>query len=410
MRRMRIAVLAITVATVALLTWMLPRFDGAHRSADAPSARFDLAALIGADARGPDQAPAAADYARVLGPRPMRFPQDHGPHSEYRSEWWYFTGNLAAADGRRFGYQWVLFRLALAPDTADGSIAPGTESSRTSAWRTNQAYMAHFALTDAATGRFHAFERFARGAAGLAGATIAPLRLWLEDWSLTEDPASGAWRLRVRADEIDLDLELRALRAPVLQGERGFSRKSAAAGNASYYYSISRLDTRGILRAGEHSQAVEGLSWLDREWGTSALAADQQGWDWFALQLDDGTDLMVYRLRRRDGSIDRFSAGMLVTPNDSRVPLAADDVSLDILDTWTSPEGVRYPAGWRLRLPERDLVLDVLPLIADQELDLSVRYWEGAVTVTGQHGGAPVGGRGYVELVGYAGAEAETRE
>lgn len=411
MPRMRIALLFVAAAAVALPVGMFLRFAGDHRAADAPSARFDLAGLIGADARGPGQTPVAGNYARVLGPQPLRFPQDHGPHPAYRSEWWYFTGNLAAADGRRFGYQWVLFRLALAPDTADdgagipSGIAHDAGAPRRSAWRTNQAYMAHFALTDAAAGRFHGFERFARGAAGLAGATIDPLHVWLEDWSLTEDPADGAWRLRARADEIELDLELRAVRAPVLQGERGFSRKSAAAGNASYYYSISRLDTRGILRAGEHSHAVEGLSWLDREWGTSALAADQQGWDWFALQLDDGTDLMVYRLRRRDGSIDPFSAGMLVTPDDSRVPLAAAEVSLDILDTWTSPAGVRYPAGWRLRLPGRDLVLDVHPLIPDQELALSVRYWEGAVTVSGRHAGAAVGGSGYVELVGYAGTE-----
>lgn len=413
MRGMGFALLIAALLAAALLAWMLPRFDGAHRSAVAPAARFDLAALIGADIRGPGQAaPAAADYARALGPRPLSFPRDHGPHPEYRSEWWYFTGNLSAADGRRFGYQWVLFRLALAPDAsaaAPGS-GPDTASPRRSAWRANQAYMAHFALTDAAAGGFHAFERFARGAAGLAGAAADPLHLWLDDWSLTEDPAGGVWRLRARADGIDIDLELRATRAPVPQGEGGFSRKSAAAGNASYYYSISRLDSRGILRAGEHSHVVEGLSWLDREWGTSALAEDQQGWDWFALQLDDGTDLMVYRLRRKDGGIDPFSAGMLVTPNDSRLPLAADDVSLDILDTWTSPEGVRYPAGWRLRLPGRDLVLDVRPLIPDQELDLSVRYWEGAVTVTGRHAGAAVGGSGYVELVGYADAEAESPE
>lgn len=390
MRRLLPATLIFLALVSALLMWILQRHGDVGRSGAMDSERFDLSALLGADARGlGDHAPASG-HAQVLGPRPMIFPRDHGPHPQYRSEWWYFTGNLAGEDGRRFGYQWVLFRLALSPDAA----------ARESAWGTRQAYMAHFALTDAETGRFHAFERFARGGAGLAGAAADPLRVWLEDWSLREDPETGGWRLRVREEGIEIDLELAAVRPPVLQGDRGFSRKSARPGNASHYYSISRLDTHGILRAGGRSHHVTGLSWLDREWGTSALADDQQGWDWFALQLDDGTDLMVYLLRRKDGGIDPFSAGMLMSAQGA-TPLAAGDVSLDILDHWTSPDGTRYPSRWRIDVPERNLTLDVRPLLPNQELALSVRYWEGAVAVTGRHGELEVGGHGYVELVGY---------
>jgi predicted secreted hydrolase len=391
MRRLLLISIIALVLVAALLSWMQQRAD--TDSAD-DSRRFDLAELLGTDARGlADHAPDQG-YAAVLAPRPMSFPRDHGPHPHYRSEWWYFTGNLADANGRRFGYQWVLFRLALSPD------APARQSD----WGTRQAYMAHFAITDPEAGHFHAFERFARGAAGLAGARGEPLDLWLEDWSLRENPETGIWRLRARERDIEIDLELTAARPPVLQGDRGYSQKSAAPGNASHYYSISRLDTHGIHRADGRQHQVRGLSWLDREWGTSALANDQLGWDWFALQLDDGTDLMVYLLRRKDGGIDPFSAGMLISA-ESSTPLTADDVSVDVLAHWTSPDGVRYPARWRIDVPEHQLTLDVRPLLAGQELELSVRYWEGAVQISGRHGEAPVGGHGYVELVGYAGAD-----
>jgi predicted secreted hydrolase len=345
--------------------------------------------LLGAGGRG-----AAADgggYAQALAPRNFVFPRDHGAHPDFRSEWWYFTGNLATPDGRRFGYQWVLFRNALAPRPA----------ARSSAWAANQAYMSHLAVTDVADRRFYFFERFARGAAGLAGTQPEPLRLWLEDWTLEDQTGNGDWTLRASAENIQLALEMKAIKPVVLQGDRGLSRKSAAPGNASYYYSISRLATRGILRLAGKTHVVSGSSWLDREWSTSALAEDQQGWDWFALQLDDDTDIMFYLLRRRDGTVDPFSRGVVIDRAGRTTALSQEDIVLTVLDHWRSPRGTRYPARWRLSVASRDLVLDIRPVIPDQELDASVRYWEGAVDAIGSLGARPITGRGYVELVGY---------
>ncbi|NIR32150.1 MAG: carotenoid 1,2-hydratase [Gammaproteobacteria bacterium] len=333
-------------------------------------------------------------FARVLEARELVFPRDHGPHPDYRSEWWYFTGNLQTDAGRRFGYELTFFRFALRPG----------EAARESRWATRQVYMAHLALTDVEDKRFRFYERVVRGAAGLAGARASPFRVWAEDW-FVEAPETAAfpWRLRAAVENIDLDLQLTGTKPAVLQGDQGLSRKSAAPGNASYYYSIPRLRTRGSITVGGKRFSVRGQSWMDREWGTSALARDQAGWDWFALQLDDGTDLMFYRLRRKDGAIDSFSAGSLVGPQGRKQPLAHEDVDIEVLDTWASPRGgATYPSRWRLRVPTAGLALSIQPLLSDQELDASVRYWEGAVRVSGRHGEKPVRGYGYVELTGYA--------
>ena len=332
-------------------------------------------------------------FARATAPREFRFPADHGPHPEFRHEWWYFTGNLRAPEGRRFGYQLTFFRFALSPAPPD----------RRSRWATTQAYMAHFAVTDAQGNRFHHFERTGRGALGLAGATARPFRVWLDDWS-AEGGESSTLPVRLRAAEggASVDLVLDTARPIVAQGDRGLSRKSAAPGNASHYYSMTRLATRGTVRVDGVSFPVEGNSWLDREWGTSSLEKGQEGWDWFALQLSDGRDLMFYRLRRGDGGSDPFSAGTLVLPDGSSRPLSFDEVKIETLESWRSPEGgARYPSRWRLRLPSEGLELDVIPRTADQELRTTVRYWEGAVGVRGTSRGEPVGGEGYVELTGY---------
>ena len=332
-------------------------------------------------------------FARATAPREFRFPADHGPHPEFRHEWWYFTGNLRAPEGRRFGYQLTFFRFALSPAPPD----------RRSRWATTQAYMAHFAVTDVQGNRFHHFERTGRGALGLAGATARPFRVWLDDWS-AEGGESSTLPVRLRAAEggASVDLVLDTARPIVAQGDRGLSRKSAAPGNASHYYSMTRLATRGTVRVDGVSFPVEGNSWLDREWGTSSLEKGQVGWDWFALQLSDGRDLMFYRLRRGDGGSDPFSAGTLVLPDGSYRPLSFDEVKIETLESWRSPEGgARYPSRWRLRLPSEGLELDVIPRTADQELRTTVRYWEGAVGVRGASRGEPVGGEGYVELTGY---------
>ncbi len=336
---------------------------------------------------------ANAGYQRAYQPRPFVFPADHGPHPAFRNEWWYVTGNLADATGREFGYQLALFRIALAP------TAPVADS----AWRTNQVYMGHFALTDAADDRHRAFERFSRGAMGLAGAQAAPLRVWLEDWELAST-GSEPFPLRVRAhqDDIAVDLLLDTAKPLVLQGERGLSQKSAEPGNASYYYSLTRLPTRGTINLNGQIFTVSGASWLDREWSTSALGPEQSGWDWFALQLDDGRDVMFYRLRRKDGGIDPFSKGMLVEADGSARVLRWNEVDLQPLGAWTSARtGDRYPAGWRLRVPTEQMDLTVTPKIADQEMRLTVYYWEGAVAVGGHASDQAVTGQGYLEMTRY---------
>ncbi len=332
-------------------------------------------------------------FARASTPRDFLFPQDHGPHPGYRTEWWYFTGNLESPQRRRYGYQLTFFRIALSPEAPQ----------RASRWAADQIYMAHFALSDVAEKRFHHFERFSRAALGLAGATAEPLRVWLEDWSAEGSPGSPLpIELRAAAGEVAIDLRLESAKPLVLQGNRGLSQKSPEPGNASYYYSLTRLPTAGRIRVGEQSVAVSGHSWLDREWSTSALGPEQAGWDWFALQLDDGRELMFYQMRLKDGQIDPFSSGTLVAADGSSRMLKAHQVVIEVLAQWQSPHsGANYPARWRLRVPAEKLVLEIQPLLADQELQASVRYWEGAVKVLGKSAGQEIRGRGYVELTGY---------
>ena len=381
-RRRILAIVSLCVAAL-LAGWFLRRTLAPH---PAPSSLpASAAVLLGGEDPG--------GFARATAPRAFRFPDDHGPHPEFRHEWWYFTGNLRGPGGRRFGYQLTFFRFALSPD-------PPARASR---WAANQAYMAHFAVTDVQGNRFRHFERTGRGALGLAGATARPLRVGLDDWS-AEGSKASTLPIRLRATEVEasVDLVLDTTRPIVLQGDRGLSRKSAAPGNASYYYSMTRLATRGSVRIDGVSFPVEGNSWLDREWGTSSLEKGQAGWDWFALQLSDGRDLMFYRLRRGDGVTDPFSAGTLVLPDGSVRPLSADDVRIETLGAWRSPEsGARYPSRWRMLLPSEGLELEVVPRIADQELRTSVRYYEGAVGVRGTSRGEAVEGDGYVELTGY---------
>lgn len=332
-------------------------------------------------------------FARALKPRKFSFPRDHGPHNQYRSEWWYFTGNLSDTQGRKFGYELTFFRFAL---------SPGMPVSK-SAWRTHQMYMAHLTLTDVEAKRFYTDERFSRAGNGLAGASDQRYQVWLYDWSASaREGPDFPLRLSAKSDEFAIDLLLKTQKGPVFQGEDGLSRKSDEPGNASYYYSYTRLATEGSLRIGGTMFSVSGDSWMDREWSTSSLSNEQIGWDWFALQLSDHSELMFYQLRRKDGKIDSNSSGSVVLGDTIKVPLKARDVTISVLDTWTSPHSkIRYPSSWRLSIPGQQLELAIAPLINDQELNVSFRYWEGAVSAKGTKNGRPISGRGYVELTGY---------
>jgi predicted secreted hydrolase len=265
--------------------------------------------------------------------------------------------------------------------------------------------MAHLAVTDAAKQRFVARERIARDALDLAGSEPAPARVWVKGWSAARADDSGheRWRLSARDENIGLQLSLATDRAPVLNGEAGFDRKGPEPGNASYYYSLPRLATTGVLELDGREIAVQGSAWMDREWSTSALGDDVVGWDWFGLRLSDGGSLMFYRLRRHDGTADAFSGGTLVDGTGHGRRLGRDHVELTPIDYWRSSlGGTRYPIAWRLKVPSAELALEVRPYVLDQELNLSVRYWEGAVRGTGTGpGGSNVTAEGYLELAGY---------
>jgi predicted secreted hydrolase len=328
-------------------------------------------------------------YARAREPRPFRFPDDHGVHPDYRNEWWYLTGQLQATDGREFGFQVTFFRTAVAPHGVDSR----------SAWRTRQVWMAHAALTDLAGRQHTGFERFARQAVGLAGASARPFRVWLEDWQLSADQTGKRWQLKLPTRAYTLNLDLSPLVPVVLQGEQGLSRKSGEAGNASYYYSIPRLAATGYLVRQGEALSVSGLAWLDREWSTSALGPDQVGWDWFSLQLRDGRNVMYYQLRDRNGRSDPYSSGSI---SDRRGPIARLDparVELTPLRYWQDGQH-RYPVEWRMRIPGEPHAWRVRTLLDDQLMRLSVRYWEGAVKVVEEDTEAPIG-RGFLEMTGY---------
>lgn len=335
----------------------------------------------------------SAGFERALEPRTFSFPKDHNAHPSFRNEWWYVTGQMTAADGERFGYQVTFFRIALQPG----------EPKRDSAWATHQVWMAHAALTEIDAEEHHHQARLSRGAVGLAGQTPRPFRIWLEDWQLVgSDGGEFPWRVQVATEDFSLDLSLTPEREPLLQGDGGLSQKSAAPGNASYYYSITRLNTSGTLTRATDTLPVSGRSWLDREWSTSALGDNQVGWDWFSLQLDSGADLMLYRLRTRDGDTDTHSAGTLLTARGQRRPLSAEEFELTPTRWWSSATGARYPVAWRLQVEQSDLDLRVEALLDDQEMATGIQYWEGAVGVWAADTQERLG-QGYLEMTGYEG-------
>lgn len=331
-------------------------------------------------------------YARATEPLDWQFPRNFGAHPDYQTEWWYYTGNLWGANGERYGFQFTIFRRAIQPSQPDSD----------SEWRSNQIYMAHFTLSDIGNQRFYHDERYSRGSADLAGATGEPYRVWLEDWQVVAlDDEARQTRITARNDEIGIDLTLEQVKPPALQGQGGLSAKSGEAGNASHYYSLSRLITNGTVTIAGESVAVEGLSWKDHEFSTSALGSGAQGWDWFGLILDDNYELMVGKIRMEDGGREPAFGGLLIRPDGSTRYLAAGEFTITSTATWTSPHtGATYPAGWTIAFSAADMpfqTLTVTPLQADQELHgANVEYWEGAVAVSGDTQGV-----GYAELTGY---------
>ncbi len=337
-------------------------------------------------------APGQEGFALAAAPHAFEFPRDDGPHPDFRQEWWYLTGNLTSSQGERFGFELTIFRIALAPPEA----RPAADPSR---WRTRQVYVGHFAITDVARHTFRFAQRYERDALGLSGAVADPFRVWLDDWQIGGSPR---WTVHAQQKDYELQLEVESLAAPILNGDHGLSVKASDPGAASYYYSIPRVNVRGRLVRHKVPVEVTGVAWLDREWGSGSLGANEAGWDWFAVQLDDGSALMYYSLRDKDGHRDSHSAGTWVDPTGRTRALSDKDVEITVGDHWDSPRGGRYPSRWHVSVPSLALEADVRPVLANQELGTSPRYWEGAVDVTGGRSGAKVKGRGYVELVGYA--------
>jgi predicted secreted hydrolase len=344
-------------------------------------------ALSGGDTTG---------FARAMTVREFSFPRDYGAHPEFQTEWWYYTGNVAAADGHRFGFEFTIFRRTLTPNMPE----------RDSEWATNQMYFADLAISDIGGNQFYAKQRFSRGALGLSGAIVEPrVKVWIEDWQMSAQNDQGTiLRLQAAEDQIALDLTVEEGKAPVLEGDRGLSQKSPEPGNASYYYSLTRLLTTGTITINGTAYQVSGTAWKDHEFSTSVLGKDALGWDWFALQLDNNRELMLYQIRKKDGSLETTSDGTLVNADGSVIHLTNNDYKIEVLDQWTSPHtGATYPSGWKVMIQAATgpIQLEIRPLMADQELNSTTAYWEGASQITGTDNGQPIKGYGYVELTGY---------
>jgi predicted secreted hydrolase len=335
-------------------------------------------------------------------PRPGRvfsFPQDHGAHPDYKTEWWYYVGHLKAASGETFGYQLTFFRVGLRklrkPDLKARS-----------AWSLNTVYFAHLALTDLARRTFAFREKAGRGALGLSGATAGTMKVWIDDWQAKLQ--GEEFHLQAQDRDLGLDLVLKPMKSPALHGEGGYSRKSEESGAASYYYSLPRLNTRGTVTVDGRKQSVTGESWMDHEFFSRAMAPNLSGWDWFSLQIEGGFEVMLYILRQKDGSVDEASSGTLIDPQGRARHLNLADFTVKPTGSWTSPHTrTKYPAGWEIMIPGAGYRLTLTPTLPDQEIrsqaPANVTYWEGQVKIEGVKDGAPVKGFGYAELTGYAG-------
>jgi predicted secreted hydrolase len=338
-------------------------------------------------------------WKQATGQRVWSFPRDHGAHPEFRTEWWYFTGNLRDGAGNRYGYQLTFFRQGI-------RLKPANPRNP---WSLRDLYPAHFAVTDVRNGNFHFAEQVTRSGPGLSGAATDGMSVWNLGWSARMQ--GGSIILRASHEGAELSLELKPRKPLVLQGEKGLSRKGPGEGQASWYYSFTDLATRGTLKTPDAQMPVqvEGVSWFDQEFGSNVLSKDQVGWDWFSIHLSDGRDLMLFFLRKKDGTLEKESSGTLVEPDGKSRHVKLGEIQMEILGTWKSPKsGGAYPNRWRIRIPAAGIDLKLAPLVADQELNTSgstgVTYWEGAVNGPGSSSGRPVTCEGYVEMTGYSGS------
>jgi predicted secreted hydrolase len=339
------------------------------------------------------------------------FPRDHASHPDYKIEWWYYTGNLKSADGRRFGYQVTFFRIGV-----------NHTPSNPSRWAIRDLHMTHLAVSDPSGRRYRYSEKLSRGGPGLAGARTDRYYVWNDDWIATLDD-KGNHVLRATSAQAAIDLTLGEGKPPAINGVNGISQKGAQAGNASHYYSLTRMPTSGTIAIDGERFTVTGHSWMDHEFGTSFLEPEQRGWDWLSIQLSDGRELMLYQLRRADGTRgprdadfaswggrrDPRSSGTVVDPSGRSTHLANADFTLTPgRKRFTSGNGAVYPIEWTVTVPSHRINLTVTTPLDDQELSLTrstgIAYWEGMIDVAGAASGEPVTGSGYLEMTGYHGS------
>jgi predicted secreted hydrolase len=339
----------------------------------------------------------ADTWKQAVGPWKWVFPRDHGSHPGFRTEWWYFTGNLRHSLNNRFGYQLTFFR--------HGAVLKASDP--THPWAIRDIYLAHFALTDVSSNQFWYADRVSRKGPGLAGAEEDRLHVWLLNWVAKME--KNRINIEARHEGMELSLSLLPRKPLVFHGKNGLSQKGPKEGQASYYYSYSNLETEGTIKTplSPSPLPVKGTSWFDHEFGSNQLAPDQAGWDWFSLHLSDGQELMVYFLRRKDGTTEPSSSGTLVTRSGNAIHLKRSDINLEVLDYWKSPKsGGRYPSRWRMNIPSANIDVELGALVPSQELltegSTGVIYWEGAVSGRGTSAGKSITCEGYVELTGYA--------
>ncbi len=333
----------------------------------------------------------ATSFRLATPPYEFQFPRDHGSHPEYSTEWWYYTGHLSTASGKRYGFEVTFFRVGITP--------PGAPTE--SRWDLDQVMPAHFAITDVDAKEFRYYEKLNRASPFTALSEEGKLDVFNEGWRAITNP-DGSWRLVAKEGKDALDLTLRTRKAPAIHGKDGVSVKALGIGYASHYYSMTRLEAAGLV----NGERATGLAWMDHEFGSSVLRENQQGWDWYSIQLDNDSELMLYIIRRTDGTADVTSSGSLVGSDGEVIPIRRDQMRITPRSRWKSTKsGATYPMGWRVELPSFNVSLELRPLLQGQELvtagSTRVTYWEGAVDVEGSFGGTSVRGEAYVEMTGY---------
>jgi len=335
---------------------------------------------------------AAQEYNLALPGYKYEFPRDYYNHEGYRTEWWYYTGNLRAKDGHRFGFELTFFRQGV-------SRKPAADP-----WFVHDLWMAHLALSDLTGQRFYHEERLNRAGPGLAGVDEKAGLVWNGNWQAQIGDREK--ELRGVGAKFGLGLKLTTAKPPVIQGRNSVSQKAEGAGHASHYFSLTRLLTTGSIDLDGKTYTVEGTSWMDHEFFTDAMTADEAGWDWLSVQLEDGSELMLHRLRHRDGSIDPYSSGSYVDAHGQSTFLAAKDLAMTpVGDNWTSTQTkASYPLRWYVSVAKLGMVFDVTTPLRDQELvgSYGPSYWEGAVDISGTRANRTLRGVGYLEMTGYA--------